>query len=343
MRKIIIILIGIILAANTDVFSQGETLETVYVVGYVRGPSSDGATGDDAIFLYYQIYNSNNNNNNNNNNSNDDGDNDDNYGSTTNNPDPVDCAGVPYGSAFDSPCGCIGGTTGITECVQCDHQPFNPGNVGITKVSPHSSNLLSAYSSDYGKTDVETDLVDLNIGACSENGQWYAVLTGITGKYSKQTQLPYGVSEVTGPGGNTTEYNFCKQVEDLKRFGLGSGVEWYMISAVEAHEDVHVSRLQPALEELAYSIEAEVEALSVPNSGQTEAEAIEQIKALTGFYSARRNAFTAWDSKYVTSILFDDIPGGLTEHAESTIAYPMATSICESAALANWPYCYHCY
>ena len=35
---------------------------------------------------------------------------------------PVDCAGVPFGTAYESECGCIGGTTGIEECPEnpCD-------------------------------------------------------------------------------------------------------------------------------------------------------------------------------------------------------------------------------
>jgi hypothetical protein len=349
MKKIIPILIGIILAANTNVFSQSEqTLETVYVTATIDNSGNlppvtvVGSNNDYSAYdTYWQIYYQNQNNN-----DNDDSDEEDNSEqeqtqTTQEDQPPVDCAGVAGGSAVPSDCGCIGGTTGINQCIACDHQPFNPGDAGITTYSGGQYSItLSPYStSDYGLTN--TEKVTINIGACMENGNWYAVLTGITGHYSKQVQLAYGVNEVSGI--NTMPSTFCRQVEDLKSLAHKSGMEWYMLSAVEAHENVHLAHFEPAIEEITFTIEAQVEALSVPNTGQTEAEAIEQIKRLQAFITAESSALTAWDSKVVTMLLYDHVPGGPADMAESAIVLPMAESICTLAIGSNWGPCGYCY
>src|SRR5690606_16572127 len=49
-------------------------------------------------------------------------------------PEYYDCAGVLNGSAYTACCGCIGGTTGITECPNDQDNPNTEPTVSLIKV-----------------------------------------------------------------------------------------------------------------------------------------------------------------------------------------------------------------
>jgi hypothetical protein len=232
----------------------------------------------------------------------------------------IDCHGVTGGSAYPSDCGCVGGTTGIAECVKCDNLPFNAASAGVHGGEPPRfevklENLRYLFGTFYGYTNPEK--IEVTIGACLENGEWHAVLTGVNGGYSKQVELHPGVSEVTSA--ITTYDNYCKKVQDLVDLGLGDDPKWYVLSAVEAHEDVHVGSMQPALVEAIPNIEGLIEAFSVANEGQDEATAIAQIISKTEFKEA-----------------------GAAIIAEKDIVIPMARSICSDAASSGWEICGSC-
>ena len=191
-----------------------------------------------------------------------------------------------YNSTADwDECGnCVGGTTGQTACTptppsdpaECNNPTFNPDGVTLTSTNPSPAEIISG-PSDWGKTWPEK--VEIEISTCIKDGNWITVLSSLTGLYSQQVRLVDGVNEVSG----TSEANFCKQVSDMKALGFVSNRTWYMLSAVQAHEDVHLTHFLPALKLVAPDVEQQTELISVPNTGQTYSQAIIQIKNSSGY------------------------------------------------------------
>lgn len=247
----------------------------------------------------------------------------------------LDCAGVQNGTAVTE-CGyCIGGTTGLSSPSQLGDSPNTGATASINQVPPSAASV-SKLGSDWGMTEIET--VDLTIGASLNNCVWTAVLISAKGNYSLQARLVPGCSEVSG---NTTSSNYCHQVFDLKN--LGGSNTWYMLSAIIAHENVHVSRLGPGLNDALTTIEADVKTLTVPATGQTKAQAISQLRALAGFQIVEVKAKKHWGDVYYSLVLGDHTPNGPTDTAERSIVDPVGTSICNlKTSNPSWPACSYC-
>jgi hypothetical protein len=187
---------------------------------------------------------------------------------------------------------------------------------------------------DYGMTFPES--VSVTIGAECKNNQWCAVLTSLTGAYSQQVRLLPGQMEVTGPGGNTNSGNYCAQVTELNDLGYCPGA-WYMLAAVQAHEDVHLAHFEPAIEAKASAIESLFEALCVPHTqGMTEAQAIAAIQGSGDYAQARTDAYNLWLNETSSRIANDH--NGPTDAAEHGIVDPMIMSICNQAAAQTPPW-----
>ncbi|WP_316793701.1 hypothetical protein [Pedobacter frigoris] len=247
-----------------------------------------------------------------------------------------DCAGVVGGSAYNTCCGCIGGTTGISDCSELADPPTLTPTASIAEVSPSAASV-SALGTNWGYTEDET--VDLTIGASLSDCVWTAVLISARGNYSLQARLILGCSEV----GGANSYNYCAQVTDLKALGNAAG-QWYMVSAVRAHENVHASRLLPALNNVLSAIVTDVRTLTVPATGQTKAQAVTELMNLAAFQTVKNVARTLWDIDYVNLIQYDHAAGGATDLAEHAIVDPVGTGICNNASTHTpaWPGCASC-
>lgn len=178
--------------------------------------------------------------------------------------------------------------------------------------------------------------VDITISACDGGGAWHACLDSLVGRYSQRVRLlPPNQAEVTGPTGNTNQANFCAQVTELNALGfVAANARWYMIQAVQDHEDLHLSRFEPALKNVAPQIEADIQALSVPDTGQTEAAAIAQIRALAAFQVARNQAYNTWLGECANLIQNDH--NGPTDAVEHAVVDPMISAICAHAKANGW-------
>jgi hypothetical protein len=264
----------------------------------------------------------------------------------TNNNTPYDCAGVAYGTAYIDNCNtCVGGGTGLAPCAPpCTNTPFNTASITISQTATASIPLTPTI---WGMTYPEE--VEIQISACLDGGNWKTILTTLQGKYSQRVRLlpassatgNVNVQEVTGPSGNTTELNYCAQVTCLKTTGETPNVQWYMLSAVQAHEDIHKTHFIPGLALAAPDIETSIEAFSVPNTGQTEAQAITQIKALPGYITQLSYLQQMWDF-HLNPIVALDHAGGLSSPAaiaELNITNPMKIIICTHASTNNWTAC----
>ena len=224
----------------------------------------------------------------------------------------------------------------------CLNTPFVATNATAADGAPPSRPLGPGV---WGLTFEEN--VQVAIRACRTGNQWNPVVTGIQGNYSLQARLLPGVTEVTGPppGGNSTMANFCAQMTDLDALTLGAS-NWFMLAAVTAHEHVHATRFEPALEQVAPMIETDVETLNVPHvAGMTEAQAIAQIRALPAFGAAQANALALWRAEVDIRIANDHGSGGVrsrngpTYIAELGVVNPMIMRICSHARAAGWGAC----
>lgn len=193
----------------------------------------------------------------------------------------------------------------------------------------------------YGRTWPES--VDISMSACSDGTNWRAILTSLSGNYSVQTRLlpgPPPQENVTGINGNTTQANFCDQVTALA--SLGNTGDWYMIQAIIDHEKVHETEMQPALQTVQGGIQADVEALTIADTGQTIEQAVAEIQALPNFAGAKESAEQRWVAEAARLGDLDHRPGGRTEIAEHNVVDPMISSVCSYANSNNWGACLAC-
>ena len=194
----------------------------------------------------------------------------------------------------------------------------------------------------WGRVRAEDALID--ISACQEGGNWKAILVGVQGVYSKQARLlpaadnPFGnydIQEVTGVGGNTIQDNFCKQVSDLKALTSTSiAITYFMLSAVEAHENVHISHLKSDLESAVANTESTIEALSVPDTGQGQAAAVQAIKAKLAFFTAQDDLYDRWVNN--STLKADADHAGPAYDAERNAVKKRIETICDHAAKKGW-------
>jgi hypothetical protein len=156
----------------------------------------------------------------------------------------------------------------------------------------------------------------------------------------KANTLKAHAARVRQRWGNTNSGNYYAQALSLKNLAKPYPPTWYMLSAVQAHENVHVSRFQPAMNIVESFIILAVERLSIPNTGQTREEAIATIKASPAFQDYQNGSgFQAWLNEWSQLGVGDDAPGGPTSVIEHSIVDPMIRTICDAAATNGWTGC----
>jgi hypothetical protein len=171
-------------------------------------------------------------------------------------------------------------------------------------------------------------------------GTWTASATNLTGNYSVTTRLLPGVSEVTGPGGNTTAANYAAQVRDLRALSPNWG-SWFMLRAIADHENVHAAKMAPSLSDAEAAINALFAALTVPDGGavNSAATAVAAIQATPAYATALTNAYNLWRARYFVRIAGDhNGTAGPSYDAERAVVNPMITRINNhaTAPAQNW-------
>jgi hypothetical protein len=324
----------IIIGNQTQITNPGQTWEQIqYIITqlnilYQNNPSFGGCNGNGASWDQCGVCGGN--------------------GSTCAPPPPpvVDCAGVQNGSATNDPnCGCIGGTTGILACPPICNATTNSNfaaSGGATIVEGAFSVSINSDPLLFGLTYPER--VNVDISACSDGSSWKAVLTSFTAEYSYQTRMRPLVINISGTT-YTNQYNFCAQANDLKAT-THAAQQYYNLNAVKAHEDIHKSRFQPALNQAIAEIESYFETyLSVAYTGQTEQAAIQQIKNLNAWNAAKTFAYNTWKAQCEFGVLTDHgtAQNGPAYIAERQITDPIRVSICALASSNSWGFCSGCY
>jgi hypothetical protein len=239
------------------------------------------------------------------------------------------------------------------ECKMCEDgelvdkdeeaKPFSLSSISVTKVAPSADSMNQLVINPCRAGMVAAESLLIEIGVRCEGGYFKAELLSLEGKFSSQARLLPGQRELTGVA-DSTEENYCDQVTELAAGGFCPG-KWALIELVRQHERVHESRLKPALEKVASSIEAEVVTMLVPATiGKTKADAIAEIKALYvdmfGFFKL------AWAEE--AYFLFkddhgDNYDGPAYQAGNAYIKQTgLVSEICAHAQTNNWKQCGVC-
>ena len=136
--------------------------------------------------------------------------------------------------------------------------------------------------------------------------------------------------------GKATAANCEQMISDLDSLNVVVGPDrWYMGSAVEAHERVHVQEWKDSLNAEFPRMKSAISALSVPHvCGKSATEAKSELKALSGYGSAvakaRGDALGAFERYAHTS--------AATDAAERAVVDPMIAMIkLKGTPKADWP------
>lgn len=228
-------------------------------------------------------------------------------------------------------------------CVMTPNPIFNPAHASITEVPrtwdwPDECTTGGTFAEGISSTNS-----DVIISATCNQIEWCAVLLNLTGRFSVDARLQPSALEITGPLGNTTESNYCAQLNDLPSGPCPKS--WGMIDTTWAHENVHVSRLEPTLETVAPSIEAQIEAVCVPHfPGKDKNTAIAEIRESQAFKNAVRDAYVVhWLPLWHSTEVADHALGGPCHQAEFNVFLPMADMICAHADAECWSECHRCW
>jgi hypothetical protein len=211
-------------------------------------------------------------------------------------------------------------------------------DVAVNRMEPSGPNGVAGLDpTDFGFCETE-DIgdADIKVKAVRDGNEWHAEVTKISAKYSLLTQLPPGVAEITGPGGGGAgETTLANSKEQIRSLLATEGDNYYMVKSVKAHEEVHETRLLPALRSVAPQIQADFSAITVPYAGKgnpstattfaTAAEALTAIKATPAYAATVAGLRNLWDAEYVNRIGGDH--GGTTQRAEIGASTPMILKI----------------
>ena len=179
----------------------------------------------------------------------------------------------------------------------------------------------------WGVTTQDDPVIDIT--AYSDGTAWKCVITKADQRGHQGVRLLAGVTELTGVlvaaeadcGKLTT---MAKSLKDVANQGTHSG--FYMISAVQAHEDLHITQYRTPLNALYTTLKAAVEALTVPFAGNADAGAAKAaIKALPAFTTAKAT-FTAGELA-ANNATASHSPMAPFSAVELVVVTPMITTI----------------
>lgn len=208
-----------------------------------------------------------------------------------------------------------------------ENPDFLPANGTVAAGAPPSQPLNGAWGLTWPENVAAT------ITAGRDGGNWRAIITSATGNYSIQATLIAGCTEVTGPGGNTTRSNWVAQVANLSSL---NGPTWYMVAAVQAHEQVHADKFDNGFQTAAVVdiVERDIEGLTV--NAASQADAITALRGLPGFAATLTAAQNNWLAQILTLVPGDHAAGGPCDTAEHGVVDPMINRIQTHAAAQGW-------
>jgi hypothetical protein len=258
-----------------------------------------------------------------------------------------DTAGVHHGSVSakvtysytqvkitDEPClegEAKSGSATVDVCV------VDPGTVptGVAGVN-YIEHQVAPSGTDWGGTTPSHATLGITAYFDCTTKLWKCKITQADSDYNIFYHLIGTVQEASVADETIT--NYCKMMSDLNALGNVPNVEWYMASAVEAHERQHVSTWKMVQDDTFATAKATIEGLSVSHiCSRTAAQAQALIEALPAYADAIM--LMRDDNKSLWKILTNPDPNSRTDAAEHAVVDPMIASINAHALAQNWPAC----
>jgi hypothetical protein len=179
----------------------------------------------------------------------------------------------------------------------------------------------------WGVTTEDDAVVDIT--AFADGAVWKCVVSSASQQARQGVRLLPGVKEVTpalvsGESNCATLQTMITSLDTVANQGTHSG--FYMLSAVQAHENLHITQYRAALSPAFATFKTAVQALTVPFASHANAAAAKAaIKALPAFATARAT-FQAADvsANNVTAAHTNAASFNTVEHS---IVDPMITTI----------------
>jgi hypothetical protein len=211
------------------------------------------------------------------------------------------------------------------------------GKCEINEVSPGPKALSELEDDDAGLTFPEN--IEISIDAIPAGDNWQAKVTSIKGNYSITARLLPHQKEITGSEGDTTEENYKAQVNSLRAWQVHTSEhEWYVLEAVIAHEEGHLTHFLPALLQVEQDIINEFAKITVPKTPDVDnpEAAAAAIKNLPAFDEAINKARDLWEGAIFELTDKDHYPGGAAYEAEKKVIDQRYKKIEELAIKKGW-------
>ena len=162
---------------------------------------------------------------------------------------------------------------------------------------------------------------------------WKARLTTANGAASTWARWLSGVQEASVAA--ATSANYCKMVADLNKLGFNAPYQWYMILAVQAHENVHVQEYEASFSGQFSPLKKSIEALTTPFvCGDTIAIAMGRMQSAADSAFNTANATATANFKQIAD------PNAQTNAAEHLVVDPVISGIQAKATSNGWPACH---
>jgi hypothetical protein len=214
-------------------------------------------------------------------------------------------------------------------------------------------------ATDLGETRPRA-LISFDITACKVGNAWVPRFTGAVAEYYAKVDFgPSGTKEVTGPpfgnglGCGLLNANACSCEQAFGLANWGSN-KWYSTSAVQAHENIHAGHMGITFQTAVavalggmrkfvltptphFEERIGILSLSVPDHGQSQGEAVAEIKALDAYKAAVGHIFEDWTSNYMVELSGDHGTNkdGPAYQAEIPIASGRKQDVCNWRANQN--------
>lgn len=176
------------------------------------------------------------------------------------------------------------------------------------------------------------DALETRTEAVKDGTDWRLCVKSVTSNVRHHSRLLPGPPQVEPTTANATSGKFCTQVGELNRLGTCSG-NWYMLSAVKAHEAVHVNEWKTSFPTDWPAVQAKIEAITVPASGITAIQGVAHfiMRASTAYQDAIQTNAT----NFPTFWAIPD-PNANTDAAEHAVVDPRIDQLCNHAKAKKW-------
>jgi hypothetical protein len=174
----------------------------------------------------------------------------------------------------------------------------------------------------------EPDPLKVATLTCRDGAVWRLRVTKVVSDIRTfSRQLAGQVAPTTA---NSTAANFCRQVTDLDSLGVPGAGHFYMLSAVRAHEAVHVQEWKTSMGSDWPAQKAIIEGLSVPASGATKSKAAARA-SMRGSAAFRNALRTSRASGNYPAFWGIPDPNAQTDAAERVVVTPQIRHLCVNA------------